>query len=109
MRSLLGGIAAWLHAGGCLADPAGTPTRKVNPWTAAFMDLFPVGGVQLVFDELQATPADAQSYVQCWQDQAGSVTWATLPYKVFRASRELTSEALADTLRNAAQSASYED
>jgi rhodanese-related sulfurtransferase len=111
MRSLLGGIAAWLHAGGCLADRAATPTRMVHPWTAAFMDLFPVVGVQLVSDELQATPADAQPYVQCWQDQASSVVTcpAQIQSKVFRASRVLASEALADTLRNAAQSASYED
>jgi len=108
VRSVHGGICAWLHEGGGLVDPSGMPTRRVHPWTSAFMDLFPVERLQLVCDELQTTPLDAQPFVRCLQDESPA-QYSNLPLEVFRACRELEPEALGDTLRCAEEQVPYED
>mmetsp|Transcript_2860 Transcript_2860/g.7272 ORF Transcript_2860/g.7272 Transcript_2860/m.7272 type:complete len:609 (-) Transcript_2860:237-2063(-) len=108
VRSIHGGMCAWLHEGGGLVDSGGMPTRRMHPWTLAFLDLFPVEGLQLVCDELQTTPLDAQPFVCCLQDYSPA-HYSNLPLEVFRACRELAPEALADTLRCAAKKVPYED
>jgi len=63
MLNVAGGIAAWLHHGGGLVDPSGQATRCVHPWVRAFMDLFPIEGLELVVDEAQPVPQDAVSLI----------------------------------------------
>jgi len=103
--NLLGGIAGWLHAGGSLCDASGRPTRRVNPWCRAFMDLFPVAGVELACDELQPTPVDALAFVACGCNVDAMPIGSSLdPEKVLRTCQTLPPSVLADSLTRAAQS-----
>ncbi|CAJ1338297.1 unnamed protein product [Effrenium voratum] len=102
MKSVLGGIAAWVHADGPLIDPSGALTRKVSPWCQAFMDLFPVSGLELVLDELQVVPQDARAFIDC-KSCVEMANEASAPGRILRTVQALTPEVLADTLSRAAE------
>lgn len=109
LSNVLGGIAAWLHHGGGLVDPEGRPTRRVHPWCTAFVDLFPIEGLELVFEDL-GMPRDAKAIAECGcvpQDVSPSTN---LRSKLLRTYQMLAPEALADTLTRAAENCGvYED
>jgi len=100
LKSLLGGIAGWAHAGGDLVDSSGRPTRRISPWCQAFMDLFPVKGMELILDELQVVPQDAQDLIQCKSNAEES--FASAPGQILRTCQALDPQVLADTLHRAA-------
>jgi len=103
--NLLGGVAAWLHAGGMMSDRSGKRTRRVSPWCRAFMDFFPVEGVELTFDEMQLTPVDALAFVACSSHvETESTSHSGDPEKVLRTCATLPPEVLADSLKRAAMS-----
>ncbi|CAE7416107.1 unnamed protein product [Symbiodinium natans] len=109
MKSILGGIAAWVHAGGNLVDTLGNPTRKVSPWCQAFMDIFPVSGAELVLDELQVVPQDARAFIDC-KSCAEMAAEVSAPGRILRTCQALAPEVLADTLSRAAETcAPYDD
>eukprot|EP00930_Biecheleria_cincta_P021891 TRINITY_DN1608_c1_g3_i1.p1 TRINITY_DN1608_c1_g3~~TRINITY_DN1608_c1_g3_i1.p1 ORF type:complete len:620 (+),score=83.55 TRINITY_DN1608_c1_g3_i1:92-1951(+) len=104
LRSVMGGLAAWLHVGGGLVDSLRMPTRHVHPWTHAFMDLFPVADLQMTCDELAPTPTDAEPFVECCPMAPESSTC-----KIIRVGTEISPVSLADTLNRAADGVCYED
>eukprot|EP00933_Yihiella_yeosuensis_P010740 TRINITY_DN11756_c0_g1_i2.p1 TRINITY_DN11756_c0_g1~~TRINITY_DN11756_c0_g1_i2.p1 ORF type:complete len:721 (+),score=77.23 TRINITY_DN11756_c0_g1_i2:92-2254(+) len=112
MRSLMGGIASWCHAGGGLVDPMGMPTQRVNPWCQAFMDIFPVHGIELV-NEVQATPKDAQAFTACLPSHPLEVNGKdarAVSGRIMQTIQALSPETLADSLDLAAQRCPvYED
>lgn len=57
--NILGGMAAWLHVHGGLVDTMGQPTNQLHPWCRAFLDMFPLEDLDLVFDEFRPVPQDA--------------------------------------------------
>lgn len=105
VRSIMGGLAAWLHVGGGLVDSANMPTRQVHPWTHAFMDLFPVDDLQMACDELAPTPHEAKPFVECCPTEDARSS----PCKIIRAGMEISPVSLADTLNRAANGVCYED
>jgi len=109
LKSILGGIAGWVHVGGGLVDPFGNPTSKVSPWCQAFMDIFPVSGVELVLDELQVVPQDARAFIDC-KSCAEMAAEVSAPGRILRTCQALAPEVLADTLYRAAETcAPYDD
>jgi len=109
LKSILGGIAAWVHSGGALVDPMGKQTRKVSPWCQAFMDIFPVSGAELVLDELQVVPQDARAFIDC-KSCAEMAAAVSAPGRILRTCQALAPEVLADTLVRAAETcAPYDD
>ncbi|CAE7943623.1 unnamed protein product [Symbiodinium necroappetens] len=109
LKSILGGIAGWVHVGGGLVDPFGNPTSKVSPWCQAFMDIFPVSGAELVLDELQVVPQDARAFIDC-KSCAEMAAEVSAPGRILRTCQALAPEVLADTLYRAAETcAPYDD
>jgi len=106
IRSMSGGIAAWLHRGGQLVDFSGGPSRRVHPWVHAFADLFPVEGLELVLADTRSVPNDARPFIDCTGACASSIM---APRKIMRACQVLAPAALADSLDRAAKNAHYED
>jgi len=104
VRNMLGGIAAWLHGGGRLVDPAGIPTRRVHTWVIPFMDLFPVGKLQLVVDELsivtqEAKPITSIACSESHQEESRAAGVAAgAPTQIMRSCAEMSLETLADNL-----------
>eukprot|EP00438_Fugacium_kawagutii_P004534 Skav222276 [mRNA] locus=scaffold807:72138:78449:- [translate_table: standard] len=108
MKSLLGGIAGWAHAGGPLMDSMGQPTRRISPWCQAFTDLFPVTGMELVLDELQVVPQDAHDLIDC-KSNAEQASLASAPGQILRTCQALDPEVLADTLKRATETCQQYD
>jgi len=109
MTNVLGGIAAWLHSGGGLVTPQGIPTRRVHAWCQAFMDVFPVEGLELICDEHQTIPQDAKAFADCCCGGVGDPT-TMVPLKILGTCQALKPDILDDTLTRAANScAAYED
>jgi len=105
--NMLGGIAGWVHTGGGLVDGAGRPTHRLHPWCSAFMDMFPIQGLELVFDEFSPVPQDAVSLIAC-KSACGDAT--AVPQRLLQMCSMLPPEVIDDSLTQAMQNCgSYED
>mmetsp|Transcript_144574 Transcript_144574/g.360358 ORF Transcript_144574/g.360358 Transcript_144574/m.360358 type:complete len:229 (-) Transcript_144574:183-869(-) len=105
--NLLGGVACWLHIGGGLATPTGQATRRLHPWCRGFLDMFPVEGIDIVFDEWRPVPQDAVALVAC---KAASGEKEAVPQKLLQMCNTLPPEVIKDSLTRAMQNcAGYED
>lgn len=105
VKNMLGGIAAWLHAGGGLVDMSGIPSWRVHTWVKQFMDLFPVGPHQLICGDAEATVKDAKPFIDCCRAPSKE----TASTRIVRSCMSLAPEALADELGRAASKAHYTD
>mmetsp|Transcript_38736 Transcript_38736/g.109834 ORF Transcript_38736/g.109834 Transcript_38736/m.109834 type:complete len:633 (+) Transcript_38736:61-1959(+) len=106
--NMLGGIASWLHTGGGLVDVQGQRTSLLHPWCQAFLDMFPLEGLELVFDECRPVPQDALSLIAC--KQACGDKQEAFPQRLLQMCSMLPPEVINDSLTRAMEScAGYED
>lgn len=106
--NLLGGLASWLHNHGGLVDSAGHPTMQLHPWCRAFLDMFPLEGLELVFDEFAAVPQDALSLIAC--KSASGEKPDAVPQKLLQMCSMVPPEVIRDSLVRAMQNCvGYED
>lgn len=108
--NLLGGIAAWCHSKGPLMTPNGQPTEQLHPWCRAFLDMFPIEGLEIVFDETRPVPQDALSLVACKSASADQSEENQVPQRLLQMCSTVPPEVIADSLNRAMQNcAGYED
>mmetsp|Transcript_14571 Transcript_14571/g.39930 ORF Transcript_14571/g.39930 Transcript_14571/m.39930 type:complete len:625 (+) Transcript_14571:67-1941(+) len=106
--NILGGMAAWLHVHGGLVDTMGQPTNQLHPWCRAFLDMFPLEDLDLVFDEFRPVPQDALSLIACKVDIGDAVE--AVPQTFVQMCSVLPPEVINDSLTRAMQSCEgYED
>jgi len=109
--NMLGGMAAWLHNKGALVDCAGRPTYQFHPWCQAFLDMFPLEDLELLFDENRPVPHDALSLAACGSNATGAgENMDAMPQRLLQMCSVLPPEVINDSLTRAMQSCSgYED